>query len=251
MNSTFPSAPRQPAVRRARRTRRVRRLNRWLCLPLLCATVALLAACGNRAAVPPTRTPLPTWTPSPVGQAANIQAAPPSGAVQAPGPTATSTPASILVATETPTPTSTPTVTNTPPPTNTPTATATPSFTFNLETAEKFPADSLPRSVVRVYGYLYSEADLGLGDYSLRVTHNDELLTVQESTTAGLPNQTRDEAGPYTRFTNIEVTFVETPAGTWTVQPVDASGSPVAPPATFELTADENTRELYVRYRQR
>ncbi len=245
MNSTFPSAPRQPTARRARPP------SRWLRLPLLCAAVALLVACGNRSAVPPTRTPLPTWTPSPVGQAANIQAAPPGGAAQATGPTATNTPALILVATETPTPTPTPTVTNTPLPTNTPTATATPSFTFNLETAEKFPADSLPRSVVRVYGYLYSEADLGLGDYSLRVTHNDEPLTVEESTTAGLPDQTRDEAGPYTRFTNIEVTFIETPAGTWTVQPVDANGSPVAPPATFELTADENTRELYVRYLQK
>jgi hypothetical protein len=46
----------------------------------------------------------------------------------------------------------------------------------------------------------------------------------------------------------MSVIFVEAQAGTWQVQLVDRSGTPMGPPATFELSADEVTRELYVRY---
>jgi hypothetical protein len=47
----------------------------------------------------------------------------------------------------------------------------------------------------------------------------------------------------------MNVIFVEAQAGTWQVQLVDANDTPVGPPAQFELSADEATRELYVRYR--
>jgi hypothetical protein len=45
--------------------------------------------------------------------------------------------------------------------------------------------------------------------------------------------------------------FVEAQAGTWHVQLIDTNEVAVGPAAEFELTADEVTRELYVRYRPR
>ena len=103
--------------------------------------------------------------------------------------------------------------------------------------------------MVRIYLYAYSPADLGLGDYSLRVLHNGTPRSIEERTAAGVPRTTRDNPGPFTRFTNLDVIFVEPQAGTWEVQLLDPSGTPAGPPATFELTPDEQTRELYVRYR--
>jgi hypothetical protein len=89
-----------------------------------------------------------------------------------------------------------------------------------------------------------------LEGYSLDVLHNGAELAVEEVSTGGLPDVTRSDPGPYSRFTNMNVIFVEAQAGSWAVQLVDAEGTPAGPPATFELTADEDTRELYVRYRQ-
>ncbi len=233
----------------------------------LLATATLLAAgllsgCGfGRSSA--TRTPVPTWTPTPIGvqpaQPAQVDA-PPTPALQAavilttPIPTDTPTPVPpTATPTETPVPTDTPTPEPTATPTETPepTPTPTPSFLFDLEAAEKFPTDGLAENVVRIFTYAYSPSEFGSGGYTLRVTHNGAVLPVDAITAEGVPSQTRDEPGPYTRFTNLSVIFVEPQAGEWTVELVDPSGLAVGPPATFTLTADETTRELYVRYRSR
>lgn len=236
----------------------VGRLNRRVYLGQIFILAMLwLAGCGG-ARPTPTRTPFPTWTPTPLGQAA---ANPPLAVDQAPvvetatlvsivPPTDTATPAPPTPTspppTETPTPLPTETPTATPPPTPTPT----PDFVFDLETAEKFPTDSLATNVVRIYLYVYSVAEFGLPGYSLQVLHNGDPLTVDEVSTGGLPEQTRDVPSPYTRFANMNVIFVEPQAGRWEIQLVDEARAPAGPAVTFELTADEVTRELYVRYRQ-
>lgn len=248
------------------------------CVVLL--SVLLLMGCGGQEA-PPTRTPIPTWTPTPAEAAAaqfeqsqpqaepQVQAGPVQPGQQAVDPTqiaaaiATSTPTPTDTPTETPTPeptatpTETPTITPTPLPTETPTPEPTltptpePEYPFALEEAVKFPTESLAPNVVRIYAYIYSPAELGLGGYSLRVEHLGSALVVDEVSFAGLPEQTREGISPFTRFTNFSVVFVEPQAGEWRVQLLDPQGQPAGPTAIFELTADENTRELYVRYVQK
>ncbi len=211
----------------------------------------------------PTRTPFPTWTPTPEGAAAPVAQAATATAplvVQLPTSTAapeppTSEPPTTAPPTTAP-PTTAPTLTPEPPPTDLPTETPTPeptataAFRFVLEAAEKFPTDSLAANVVRIYLYAYSPADYGLPGYTLQVLHNGTPLTVDEESSAGVPEQTRDNPGPFTRFANMSVVFVEPQAGRWDLQLLDSSRTPVGPPVTFDLTADERTRELYVRYRQ-
>ena len=140
-----------------------------------------------------------------------------------------------------PEPTATPTIE--------PTPTASPDYGFILETAQKFPTESLAPNVVRIYAYIYSPTEFGLEGYSLSVRHNGAELAVDQQSTGGLPRVTRDAPGPYSRFTNLTAIFVETQAGDWVVQLADADGNPAGPPATFQLSSDEETRELYVRYR--
>jgi hypothetical protein len=101
-----------------------------------------------------------------------------------------------------------------------------------------------------VFLYVYAEDAGGLGGYSVQVTHNGAPLAVDRVSESGLPKLTRGEPSEYTRFTNMNVIFVEAQAGTWTVQLVDPNSSPIGPAAQFELTGDEITRELYVRYRR-
>ncbi len=208
----------------------------------------------------PTRTPVPTWTPTPIGQSgtgggAVVLSTPlPTVAEVAQPPADTPTPVPPTQAplptdppTETPTPE--PTATETPVDTPTPEPTATAAFAFVLEAAEKFPTDSLAANVVRLYLYVYSPTEFGLDGYTLQVLHNGEELAVDEISVAGVPEQTRAEPSPYTRFTNMSVIFVEPQAGRWDIQLIDEARAPAGPPVTFELTADENTREFYVRYR--
>lgn len=236
--------------------------------------VCVLAGCG-RGQEAPTRTPVPTWTPTSVAANQNSGAAPaaqaddPALAAQsqpgqegAPAPTPLPPTATMAPPADTPAPTSTPqpAPTDTPvaptatpePPTATPSPepTPTPSYDFALEAAEKLPTEALAADVVRIWLYAYSPAELGLGGYSLRVTHNGTPLTVEEVSTAGIPGQTRTTPGPFTRFTNMNLLFVEPQAGAWEVQLIDPDGQPAGPPALFDLTADEVTRELYVRYKQ-
>lgn len=241
---------------------------------LLVVAALTLAACG-RGGQNAEWTPVPTWTPTVVG--ANPQPAPGDGQAVAQvqqlptvDPAQAQAQALAMPPTDTPTPVP-PTATNTPPPTNTPlptdtptpeptatptdtptpTPTPTPSFSFDLETAEKFPTDSLAPNVVRVYLYAYSPAELGLPGYSLRVQHNGNVLPVSERSTAGVPDQTRQEPSAHTRFTNMSVIFVEPQAGEWVLELLDGEGVAVGPPVTFNLTADEDTRELYLRYKRK
>jgi hypothetical protein len=169
-------------------------------------------------------------------------------------PTATETPTPVPptatpTSPPTDTPTPEPTATITPIPTETPLVTATPSFTFVLQLAEKHPTNSLAENVVRIFLYVADQEGFGLGGFSLRVLHNGAQLPVDKVSTEGVPGLTRGEPSPYTRFTNMNVIFVEAQAGSWVVQLVDGNGAPVGPPAEFQLSAGEETRELYVRYR--
>lgn len=228
---------------------------------LVVATAAwTTAGCSLFGGEQPTRTPVPTFTPTSVGAAVD---APPTNTpapqqnltpvvtIEPPTPTETPTPLPpTATATATPQPTQTPTPTASPEPTATPTPSPTPSYVFELEEADKYPTESLAPNVVRVFLYVYSDQAFALEGYSLRVTHNGADLPVDQVSSGGLPDVTRTEPGPYSRFTNMNVIFVEAQAGSWVVQLVDAGGTPVGPPAEFELTADEETRELYVRYRQ-
>jgi hypothetical protein len=246
---------------------------------LLLPALLLLSGCGGGEPTP-TRTPVPTWTPTPLvaGDPAAAPAQPvatsASGeigaqvvdpavvaaaiATETPTPLPTDTPTPVPTATppptETPTPSATPPPTATPtpaPPTETPTPSPTPDYPFTLEIAEKFPTDSLAPNVVRIYAYVYSPAELGLEGYTLSVLHQGTPLVAEEVSTAGFPAVTREDPNdPYSRFTNLSVIFVEPQAGEWLVQLLDPQGAPAGPEALFTLTADEATRELYVRYRR-
>jgi hypothetical protein len=228
----------------------------------------LIAGCGGEDT--PTRTPVPTWTPTPVGGGLEVAVAPvaeqpadqPATATLVPPPTATPSPLPPTATappapTDTPadTPTPAPTATPEPPPTatETPTAapTATPAYSFDLEAAEKFPTESLAQNVVRIYLYAYSASELAKANYSLRVLRNGVEMTVDEQSSGGLPQQTRETPGPYARFTNMNVIFVGPEAGVWEIQLVDPEGSIAGPTARFELVPGETARELYVRYRER
>ncbi len=221
-----------------------------------------------------TRTPVPTWTAT-VGapQAASQAQSAAQPAVEPPAtplpetaaaaqPIATDSPVpptpvpptpippTPLPPTEIPTDTPTPLPTAVPTETPTPVPTATPAYAFALEAADKFPTQALAPNVVRIWMYVHSPAELGLGGYSVQVRHNGAPLQVDEISTEGVPGATFDTPGPYTRFTNFNVLFVEAQAGTWDVQLLDAGGVPAGPPAQFTLDAAEETRELYVRYKQ-
>jgi len=239
--------------------RTLSRVLQWLML----ATIFLAASGCSFDRTSATRTPFPTWTPSPVGQQA-ADAAPvgedptptPAPVVQLPTDTPVAPPPTPEPETPLPTDTTAPEVAPPEAPTEVPTATlapeptATAAFAFTLEAAEKFPTDSLAANVVRIYLYAYEPTTLGLPGYTLQVLHNGAALTVDEESTAGAPEQTRTVPSPYTRFTNMSVVFVEPQAGRWEIQLVDSSRAPVGPLVAFDLTADEVTRELYVRYRQ-
>ena len=226
--------------------------------------IALFGLVGCGGGESPTRTPVPTWTATPnTGQpvAENQPAAQPATENQglsvvapAAGEPQAATPTPVP-STATPLPTFTPTVTPTPLPSATPTETVTPSpsptpdFAFELEAAEKFPTESLAADVVRIFLYAYSPSEFGLRGYSLAVHHNDEPLVVDAITDAGLPGQTRAGPSQYTRFTNMSAIFVGPQTGLWEVQLIDERGAIVGPATSFELTADEITREIYVRYK--
>ncbi len=230
-------------------------------------SVLVLSGCGGFGREQPTRTPVPTFTATPVTEgsvpvAVTMDQPTATATVQIMMPTATETftplpPPPTATPTPSNTPTPIPTATDTPVPSPTPTETPIPTptpapvFTFDLVAAEKHPTESLAPNVVRVFLYVYEPGGFGLGGYSLRVTHNGAVLPVDQVSDAGLPRTTRGEPSPYTRFTNMNVLFVEPQAGTWTVQLVDANGIPRGAAAEFVLTDDEVTRELYVRYRQR
>lgn len=238
-------------------SRRIATVTRALSLLTLLLLLTAVSGCSFGRATP-TRTPFPTWTPTPEGApvtdstAAQAATATAPLALQLPTETALPDPPTpeppTAVPTETPPPEPLPTESPTETPTPEPTATA--AYSFVLEAAEKFPTDSLAANVVRIYLYVYSPAEYGLSGYTLQIFHNGAPLTVDEESSAGVPEQTRDTPGPFTRFANMSVVFVEPQAGRWEIQLLDNTRTPVGPPVTFDLTADELTRELYIRYRQ-
>ncbi|MEZ4868359.1 MAG: hypothetical protein R3C14_43930 [Caldilineaceae bacterium] len=226
---------------------------------VLLLTLTLSSGCSFGSGTP-TRTPFPTWTPTPIGQqpqaaAPEVQVIQSTPAAEASAqPTATPTPeppTATTAPTDTPATPPTPAPTDTPAPTATLEPTATSAYAFELEAAEKFPTESLAANVVRIFLYVYSPTTYGLPGYTLQVLHNGESLAVDEISFAGVPEQTRPDPSPYTRFTNMSIIFVEPQAGRWDIQLLDPSRVAAGPSVTFELTADERTRELYVRYRQK
>lgn len=130
-----------------------------------------------------------------------------------------------------------PTATEPPPP---------PTFGFELQNAEQFPENKL----VRVFLYVFDN-EQALGGYSVRVTKDGGELPVSASSAGGQPGLTWPIADSRQRFQNMKVEFPGVqPAGTWEVQLVDGGGSPVGPPATFTLGANDTSQELYVRYKR-
>lgn len=242
----------------------------------------LVSVVGCSRGTRPTRTPVPTWTPTPVNgetaagsgatsgeQSTALQAeemneaevttnsATQAEADQNVGPTPQEQfPAVVdaVTATFTPenAPTATPLPTDTPVPTEAPTATpAPPEFEFELESVEKFPTDSLAENVVRIYLYVYADGGFALPDYSLTVKHDGAELPVEAISTAGLPEQTRAEPSPHTRFTNMNSIFIEPQGGIWEIQLIARDGTPAGPVATMELAQDDSAREIYVRYKRK
>ena len=105
---------------------------------------------------------------------------------------------------------------------------------------------------MRIYAYVYNQDVQALSGYSVTVTKDGVALPVSETSFGPQAGFTWPVAEPRQRFQNLEVEFPdEEPAGTWTVQLIDSSGSPAGPVATFELTANDPQQELYVRYEQR
>jgi len=235
--------------------------------PLLLLAALLLSGCGGREEATPTRTPVPTYTPTPLGQQPLVQqpAAQPVAATDTPippaatftpvPPTATPTPippTDTPIPTETPTatPTDTPTITPSPTPTLTPTPTPTPTpdYAFVLEMAEQFPTQLPGVDEGRVYVYVYNGEAYALGGYTISVSKDGVPLTVLARSTEGLPGETRPGPSPYTRFANLGAAFFEKPAGVWEIQLIDGRGFPMGKSAQFVLGPDDNLRELYLRY---
>jgi len=130
-----------------------------------------------------------------------------------------------------------PTATEPPPP---------PAFGFELQNAEQFPENKL----VRVFLYVF-DSEQALSGYSIRVTKDGAELPASASSAGGQPGMTWPIADTRQRFQNMKVEFPGIqPAGTWVVQLVDGGGTPVGPPASFSLDANDTNQELYVRYRK-
>jgi hypothetical protein len=244
----------------------------WLLLGMTIALLSL-AGCGGGGRQEPTRTPVPTYTPTPEGaQPASVAAVapaaptnPPLAAEGAPTPTftpepptatptpepptETPTPAPTETPTPTPTPSETPTPTATPTETPTPTPTPTPDYAFQLEAAEQFPTQVEGVDEVRIYLYIYAEDSYALPGYSFSVLKNGEPLQVQARSTGGLPGETRPGPSPYTRFANLGAAFFESPTGIWQIQIVDGNQEPAGEMVEFILGENDPNRELYVRYR--
>lgn len=125
----------------------------------------------------------------------------------------------------------------------TPTATA---LSFDLVVQEQFPESTL----VRIFLYVYDK-DTGLEGYSLQVKRDGAELRIKQTSFGGSPGLTWPIADVRQRSQNMKVEFPGiAPAGQWVVQ-LTKDGTPVGPPATFTLTANEPNQELYVRYQKR
>lgn len=157
----------------------------------------------------------------------------------------------VAVAANIPTPPPAPTPTPAPPtPTPAPaqpTPTPAPAYSFDLILAEQFPEPN----VVRIWLYVFSDSELALGGYSLKVTQNGVEHPINAQSHGGQPDQTWPVQSPRTRFANMKVELNVPPGGTWVLQLVDGAGNPVGPPAEFQLSNNDQEREMYVRYKRR
>lgn len=125
-----------------------------------------------------------------------------------------------------------------------PTEPPAPAFPFTLAAQEQFPENN---NLVRIFLYVY-QGEEALPGYTLRVSRDGAALPVNgvSSDAAGM---TWPTASPRQRFQNLKVEFPgANPAGVWEVQLIDGSGAAVGPAATFNLSATDANRELYVRY---
>lgn len=119
-----------------------------------------------------------------------------------------------------------------------------PAFPFNLVAQEQFPENN---NLVRIFLYV-SQGDRVLPGYSLRVVKDgaEQAVSAVSSEGAGFTWPVLD---PRQRFQNMKVEFPNVQAaGAWEIQLLDGSKMPVGPPATFNLSAADTNRELYVRY---
>jgi hypothetical protein len=102
-------------------------------------------------------------------------------------------------------------------------------------------------NLLRIFAYVY-QGDTALPGYTLRVTKDGAEMPAS-GTSSDQAGFTWPVANPRQRFQNMKVEFPNVQvAGTWEIQLLDSSGAAAGPPATFTLTANDENRELYVRY---
>lgn len=202
-------------------------------VPVSEAIGGVAGALPAQAAAPPaepaaTNTPAPTPAPATAAPVAD----PPTAAPVAEPPTAA--PAAPVEVAQPQPPADTPAPTEPP----------APAFPFNLVAQEQFVESN---NLVRIFAYVY-QGDTALPGYSLRVTRDGADMAAS-GTTADQAGFTWPVANPRQRYQNLKVEFPNAqPAGTWEVQLIDGSGAPAGPPAVFTLVANDQNRELYVRY---
>lgn len=118
---------------------------------------------------------------------------------------------------------------------------------FDLVAQEQFEESITPR----IYLYVYSGAE-GVGGYTLRVKKDGIELPVNVTSFGGQPGMTWPLPLPRQRFYNMKLEYKGTPGpGTWEIQLVDFNGKVVGPPATFHMSDNDQTQEMYVRYQKR
>jgi len=190
------------------------------------------------AMVKPTFTNTPTSPPTPTATASPTLTATPT---DTPLPTDTPVPPTNTPTVEPPTNTPEPTATNTPlpppPPTNTPepTPTPVPSFPFEIAEHETFPTSHLNFDV---YIGVTDTDNHPLTGYRIIGTHsNGQQIESRESAR----DWTENSGAMWYKAGNIKYEAMSSPQGTWTLQLVDNSGQPVAPPIAFQFNPDDPT----------
>ena len=115
---------------------------------------------------------------------------------------------------------------------------------FELITMEQFPESNL----VRIYLYLYEDSN-ALAGYRARIVKDGREIPVTTQSFGGQPAFTWPFQDARQRFQNLKIELPdESPAGNWTIQPLDSEGRPVGPSAEFTLRENDPNQELYVRY---
>lgn len=179
---------------------------------------------------PPTATPTATVTSSPTPTPL------PTGTST---PTLTPTPTLPPTDTPMPLPTNTPTPTSRPPtPTPSPTGTATPSppdYPFAIKETGRFDTNHLNFDV---YVGITDTDNKPLSDYWVTGTH-DSGLQIKSQASAG--DWTVNSGAMHYKAGNIKYEAPNSPSGVWTLQLVDPSGNPAAPPVEFAFDAANPT----------